>query len=149
MSSEFSIPADVYSSFQSSASSDISDIATPLVEVKGWIRFIAIAQIAISVLYILVSLVVALRGIGAFGIGMVVALLPIYLSVLMLQTVTAAERAYARGDASTLKLALSKVKTYFLIQAIVTMAGFIFAIVFTILAANLALALYGIRHLPH
>jgi hypothetical protein len=149
MSSEFSVPSDVYSSVEASTSSDIADIAVPLVEWKRWLWLVAIVQIVLSVLYIFVTLVVALRGIGAFGIGSAVALLPIYLSVLMLQTVRSAERAHKRGDASALKLIMSKVKTYFLIQAIVTVAGFIFIIAVTIAAAKFSLALHNLRSLPH
>lgn len=149
MSFELNIPADAYSPSQTSSCGDISDVAAPLVKHKGWIRLVAIVQIALSLLYVLIVLVIALRGIGTFGIGIVVALLPIWLSVLTLQTIAAAERAHTRGDAPALKLALSKVRSCLLIQAIVTALGSIFAIIFTILAANLALALHGLRHLPH
>ncbi len=149
MSSEFIVPPDVYSSFETSNSSDIADIAAPLVKWKGWIRLIAIIQIAFSVLYILVMFAIVLRGIGAFGIGIVVALLPIYLSVLMLQIVSSAERAHTRGDASALKLVLNKAKTFFLVQAIVTAACFLFASIFTLLTANFVLAAHALRQLPH
>jgi hypothetical protein len=149
MPSEFRAPSDAYSSIPSSAVSDVSDIAAPLVAWKGWIKFIAIVQILFSVLYVAVLVVIALRGVGAFGVGIVIALLPIYLSVLMLQTVAAAERSHEKGDAFALTLALGKVRIYFLVQAIVTASGLIFAILFTILAAKFATALYGLHHLPH
>lgn len=149
MSFEFNVPADAYPPFQPSTSSDIADAAAPLVAYKGWIKFVAIIQIALSILYVFILVVIALRGAGAFGIGVVVAFLPIWLGVLMLQTVAATERAHVRGDAPALKLAMGKVKTYFLIQSIITAAGYLFAIVFTVAAARFVIALQGLHNLPH
>ncbi|HVC18100.1 MAG TPA: hypothetical protein VNE18_12450 [Rhodanobacter sp.] len=149
MSSEFRVSPDIYSSFGTNTSSDIADFAAPIVKWKGWIRLIATVQITLSVLYVVFFLVIVLRGIGVFGIGLLVALLPIYSSVLMLQTVTAAKQAHTRGDASSLMKVLSKVKTCFVIQAVVIVAGFVLAIAYTLAVARLVLAMHALHQLPH
>lgn len=116
----------------------VSELASPLAEGKGWIKFLAIVQIVFASLYTL----------GTFGIGIIVMWLPIWLSVLLLQTTTALEQAQVHGDAVALKTALGKLKLYFLIQAIamivffgLAILGFIVAIAF-----GVSMSRFGIHH---
>lgn len=118
---------------------DVSDLARPLAEGRGWIKFLAIVQIVFMSIYVVVSL----------GLGLIVAWLPIWLSVLLLQSASAIERAEQQGDAEALKLALGKLKLYFLIQAIAMIVGFCLAIVGIILAIAFGFSMRHFMHFPH
>jgi hypothetical protein len=118
---------------------DISDLALPLAQGKGWIKFLAIVQIVFAALYVLIS----------FGIGLLVAWLPIWLGILLLQTAGAIERAQQQGDAEALKLALGKLKLYFVIQAIAMIVGFALGILGVIAAIAFGLSMHNFGHFPH
>jgi hypothetical protein len=133
MSSQFDAPP-----FGSSHES-ISDLALPLAIGKGWIKFLAIVQIVFASLYVLVS----------FGIGLIVAWLPIWLSILLLQAAEAIERAQRQNDAAALKVALGKLRLYFMIQAIAMIVGFGLAILAIIAAIAMGLSMHNLVHLPH
>jgi hypothetical protein len=133
MSSPFDAPP-----FGSSPES-ISDLALPLAIGKGWIKFLAIVQIVFASLYVLVS----------FGIGLIFAWLPIWLSILLLQAAEAIERAQRQNDAAALKVALGKLRLYFMIQAIAMIVGFGLAILAIIAAIAMGLSMHNLVHLPH
>jgi hypothetical protein len=133
MSSQFAAPPNGGNNI------DVSDLSRPLAEGKGWIKFLAIVQIVFMSIYVLVSL----------GMGLIFAWLPIWLSVLLLQSAGAIERAEQQGDAEALKLALGKLKLYFMIQAIAMIVGFCLAIVGVILAIAFGFSMQHFMHLPH
>ena len=114
----------------------VSDLVAPLADGKGWIKFLAIVQIVFSALYVLIS----------FGIGIIVMWLPIWLGVLLLQSANALEQAQARGDAEAMKLAMGKLKLYFLIQAIAMIVGFGLAILGIIAAITLGVSMRQFMH---
>ena len=118
---------------------DVSDLARPLAEGKGWIKFLAIVQIVFMSIYVVVS----------FGLGLIFAWLPIWLSVLLLQSASAIERAEQQGDAEAMRLALGKLKLYFMIQAIAMIVGFCLAIVGIILAIAFGFSMHHFMHFPH
>ena len=133
MSSQFTAPP-----FENRPES-ISDLAMPLAIGKGWIKFLAITQIVFASLYVLVS----------FGLGLIVAWLPIWLSIVLLQAAEAIERAQVQNDAAALKMALGKLRLYFMIQAIAMIVGFGLAILAIIMVITLGLSMANFAHLPH
>ena len=94
----------------------VREIGFPLYQGRGWIKFLGIMSIVQGV-------------IAAFTIvGILFAWLPIWVGILLYQSATTMEKAYALGDKRTFAEAMGKLKTYFLIQGIVTLIGIIIAI---------------------
>ncbi|HLR18048.1 MAG TPA: DUF5362 domain-containing protein [Alcanivoracaceae bacterium] len=98
----------------------IKRLSSPLYNSKGWIKFLGIMSIIMGCLVAL-SIV-----------GLLVAWLPIWTGVLLLQTATALEQAFNTGDEVALETALSKLKTYFIIfgvimllQVVLTLLSFV------------------------
>lgn len=118
---------------------DVSELALPLAEGTGWIKFLAIVQLVFSGIYVLFS----------FGLGLIIAWLPIWLSIILLQTATAIQTAQQQGDAAALKLSLRKLKLYFMIQAIAMIVGFCLALIGIFAAASLGWNLHNLGRLPH
>jgi hypothetical protein len=121
------------------STADVSDLALPLAEGTGWIKFLAIVQLVFSGLYVL----------GSFGIGLIVAWLPIWLSIILLQTATAIQTAQQQGDAEALKLSLSKLKLYFMIQAIAMIVGFCLAMIAIFAAISMGVNLHNFNRFQH
>lgn len=133
MSSQYAPPS------YGGSTADVSELALPLAEGAGWIKFLAIVQIVAAGLYVLAS----------FGIGLLVAWLPIWLSVILLQTASAVQTAQQQGDAEALKLSLSKLKLYFMIQAIAMIVGFCLAALGIIAAISLGWNMHNFNHFQH
>ena len=91
-------------------------MGVPLSQGKRWIKVLGILSIVQGVIAALTV------------IGIIVAWLPIWVGILLYQTATTMERAYSLGDRRTFAEAMTKLKTYFLIQGIVALLGIIFAI---------------------
>jgi hypothetical protein len=117
--------------FEDSAVS-IREISLPLFESKGWIKFI-------GVLSIIQGVVVALT-----LVGLIIAWLPIWIGVLLMQSASAIERARIRGDKASLLSSLDKLRAYFTIQGILTLLTLIaVAIAF---AMGVLGAIFGLLH---
>ena len=118
----------------------VSELIDPLAQGKGWIKFLAIVQLVFCGLYVLIS----------FGLGLLVMWLPIWLSILLLQSANALEQAQLRDDAIAAKTALGKLRLYFMIQAIAMIVGFGLAILGIIAALALGFSLHNLpgAHLP-
>ena len=113
----------------------VRDLVSPLADGKGWIKFLGIITIIGA----------ALSVIGTFGIGLLVAWLPIWMGVLLLQSGSALERAQTAGDEAAMRLALGKMRTYFVIQGVlvvISIAFFVLAFMFGIGTAIFA----GMHH---
>jgi hypothetical protein len=63
-------------------------------------------------------------------IGIIVAWLPIWIGVLLLQSAGAAQRSQIQDDANALIEALSRLKTYFVIQGVLYLVGLALMIVY-------------------
>lgn len=116
----------------------VAELADPLAQGKGWIKFLAIVQLVFSGIYVLAS----------FGFGLIVAWLPIWLSILLLQTASAIEQAQVQNDAVAMKTALSKLRLYFMIQAIAMIVGICLAILGVIAAISLGLSMHNLPGSP-
>ncbi len=94
----------------------VREMGFPLYQGRGWIKFLGIMSIVQGVMAALTI------------VGAIVAWLPIWVGILLYQSATTMEKAYALGDKRTFAVAMGKLKTYFLIQGIVTLIGIIIAI---------------------
>jgi hypothetical protein len=103
----------------------VRELGLPLLESKGWIKFLGVVSV--------IQGIVAVFSI----IGILIAWLPIWIGVLLYQSATILERAYQSGDKATYYQAMAKLRTYFMIQGILTLIGIIVG------AIALALGLMG------
>ncbi len=94
----------------------VREMGFPLYQGKGWIKFLGILSIVQGVIAALTI------------VGIIFAWLPIWIGVLLYQSATTMEKAYAMGDRKTFADAMGKLKTYFLIQGITALLGIIIAI---------------------
>ena len=97
----------------------VRDLIAPLASGKGWIKFLGIVTIVGAALSVL----------STFGLGLLVAWLPIWMGILLLQSGGALERAQMAGDEASMRLALDKLRTYFLIQGILVLISIALAVI--------------------
>lgn len=90
----------------STATPSIQDLSQPLASGKGWMKFV-------GVMFIIQGAITALS-----IVGIIIAWLPIWIGVLVMQSANAIERAQMSGDAAALKEALARLRTYFIIQGV-------------------------------
>ena len=83
----------------------IRDLSLPLASGKGWVKFVGIFNIILG----------ALQALSIIGI--LWAWIPIWQGVL-LQAGGAVERAQMAGDESALRMALDKLRVYFVVQGV-------------------------------
>jgi hypothetical protein len=93
----------------------IRSISSPLAEGAGWMKFLGILSIIGGASQML-SLVGILWG-----------WLPLWMGILLYQAANSAETARLSGDPYALASALKNVKTYFMINGILTLLGMLFA----------------------
>lgn len=106
--------SDSYSSLgQATGNPSIQDLSQPLASGKGWMKFVGIVFIIQGALTALTL------------VGIIIAWLPIWIGVLVMQSAGAIERAQLSGDAVALKEALAKLRTYFVIQGVLILVGII------------------------
>ena len=66
-------------------------------------------------------------------VGIIIAWLPIWQGVLLLQSAGAIEQAYLSGNRNEMTRSLSKLKTYFIIMGVLTLIGIIVGVLFVLL----------------
>ena len=93
----------------------VRELSLPIHQSKGWIKLLGVLSI-ISGIFTAVTLV-----------GILIAWLPIWIGVVLIQSASSIERAYISGEKEPLFTALSKLKTYFTIQGVLTLIGLIVA----------------------
>ena len=112
------------------------EISLPLASAAGWMKFIGI-------MFIIQGAITALT-----IIGILIAWLPIWIGVLLLQSAGAAQRSQIQDDANALIEALSRLKTYFVIQGVLYLVGIaLMVIYFAFFGAVLAAIMHG--NFPH
>lgn len=99
----------------------IRDLSLPLASGKGWVKFVGIINIITGVLTAL-SIV-----------GILWAWIPIWMGVLLMQSGGAIERAQMAGDESALRMALDKLRVYFIIQGVLFIIGLVVMALFFML----------------
>jgi hypothetical protein len=94
----------------------VKRLTVPVYQSRAWLYLLGICSV-------LSGLLAALT---IFGI--VVAWLPIWMGVLLMQAASAAERAQLTGNEPELRQALDKLKVYFVINGITTLLGLLFGV---------------------
>jgi hypothetical protein len=113
--------SDSFSSLgQATANHSIQDLSQPLASGKGWMKFVGI-------IFILHGAILAIT-----LVGIIIAWLPIWIGVLVMQSAGAIERAQLSGDALALKEALAKLRTYFVIQGVLYLVSIALAVIYFI-----------------
>lgn len=91
----------------------VRDLSLPLASGKGWVKFVGIINIISGVLTALTI------------VGILWAWIPIWMGVLLVQSSSAIERAQMAGDESALRMALDKLRVYFIIQGVMLIIGLV------------------------
>jgi hypothetical protein len=131
MSSQFTPPP------YGGSTADVSELALPLSMGKGWMKFVGVMSI-IQGAFIALSI-----------IGILVAWLPIWLGILIMQSADAIERAQLSGDAVALKESLGKLKTYFMIQGVLYIVGMVIMLLYFLFFGAMMFAMFKHGTFPH
>lgn len=106
------------------------DVVEPLYRAKFWMQLIGVLLILSGVLTALTI------------VGLLVAWIPIWAGVALMQAASAAQRAYTAQDSREARQALVKLKTYFTIFGVV-MLIYLIIMVIAVLAGGLSLVGLG------
>jgi hypothetical protein len=99
------------------SSADIRTVIEPLHRGKFWMQLLAV----VSILYgVLLALTI---------VGLIVAWIPIWAGVVLMQAAGASSRAFQSGDALEMKHAMGKLKTYFTIFGVLMLISIILMVV--------------------
>ena len=101
----------------SPTTSDVRSIIDPLVRAKFWMQLIGVMMIIYGVLTAL-SIV-----------GIIIAWIPIWAGVVLMQAAGAVQRAHASGDPAEAGQAMGKLRVYFTIFGVLTLIGLVLMIV--------------------
>lgn len=130
--------SDSYSSLgQATANNSIQDLSQPLASGKGWMKFVGI-------MFIIQGAITAIT-----IIGIVIAWLPIWTGVLLMQASNAIERAQMSGDSSALKESLARLRTYFIIQGVLYLIGIAIFVLYFIFFGAMFAAMLKNGTFPH
>ena len=112
----------------------IQELSVPIFQARGWLKFLGVLSI--------------IGGIGqALSIvGILFAWLPIWMGVLMFQAGSSIEAASQLGDKFSFLRSLGNLKTYFVLQGVLSLLGIIFAA--AVLCIVVVLPLLGVTLLP-
>jgi hypothetical protein len=112
----------------------IQQLSMPIFQARGWLKFLGVLSI--------------ISGIGsALSIfGIIFAWLPIWMGVLMFQAGSSIESAGQLGDKFSFLRSLGSLKTYFVLQGILTLLAIVFAA--SILCITVVLPLLGLTLIP-
>lgn len=98
----------------------VKEISEPLYSSKGWIKFLGILMIIYGI-FAALSIV-----------GIIVAWLPIWIGVILLQVSSRIEQAEILGDKLSLIRAQKSLSTYFTVYGVLVLIGLIISVVFMI-----------------
>jgi Family of unknown function (DUF5362) len=118
-----------------SDASIVKEIAAPLYEAKGWLKFLGVLAIVYGALMVLTIW------------GIIICWLPIWMGLILLKAGKSVEAAHQSGDKAQLLMSLGKLKTYFTIAGIAAIVAVAVSIIATIFAggAMLAVLQHGLR----
>ena len=113
---------------------EIQELSMPIYQARGWLKFLGVLSI--------------ISGVGAALsiVGIIFAWLPIWLGVLMFQAGSAIDSAGQFGDKFAFLRSLGSLKTYFVLQGILSLVGIILAA--TMLCITFILPLLGFTLIP-
>ncbi len=94
----------------------VRELSAPLAAGKGWMKFLGIV-------FIIQGVLVALS-----IVGILVAWLPIWIGVLLLQSAGSLEQAQASGDEAQFRRSMDKLRTYFVVLGVMALVGIAIAV---------------------
>jgi hypothetical protein len=112
----------------------IQELSLPIYQARGWLKFLGVLSIIGGVFQAL-SIV-----------GLLIAWLPIWMGVLMFQAGSSIDPAGQFGDRFALLRSLGNLKTYFVLQGVLTLIGIVIAV--TMLCIMFILPLLGFTLIP-
>lgn len=112
----------------------IQELSLPIYQARGWLKFLGVLSIIGGVFQAL-SIV-----------GLLIAWLPIWMGVLMFQAGSSIDSAGQFGDRFALLRSLGNLKTYFVLQGVLTLIGIVIAV--TMLCIMFILPLLGFTLIP-
>jgi len=98
----------------------VRDVSLPMFSSKGWIKFLGIIMLIYGI-FAAISIV-----------GILIAWLPIWIGVLLLQSSSRIEHAHLSGSKESLIRAQKSLSTYFTVYGVLALIGIIISVVFTI-----------------
>lgn len=99
------------------SNTDLRNVIEPLHRGKFWMQLLGI----VSILYgVLMAITI---------VGLIVAWIPIWAGVVLMQAAGASSRAYENGDALEMRQAMAKLKTYFTIFGVLMLIGIVLTVV--------------------
>ena len=112
----------------------VQQLSMPIYQARGWLKFLGILSIISGV------------GSALSIVGILFAWLPIWMGVLMFQAGSSIESAGQFGDKFAFLRSLGNLKTYFVLQGVLTLLGIIFAV--TMICITFVLPLLGLTLIP-
>lgn len=112
----------------------VQQLSDPIYQARGWLKLLGVLSIAGG----------AMQALSIVGI--IVAWLPIWMGVLLYQAASAIESAAQAGDRFAFLRSLNNLKTYFIIQGVLTLVGILVSLIAVCLA--IVLPLLGISLIP-
>jgi hypothetical protein len=113
---------------------EVQELSAPIYQARGWLKFLGILSI--------------ISGIGtALSIaGIIIAWLPIWMGILMFQAGSSIDSAGQFGDKFAFLRSMGSLKTYFVLQGILTLVGILLAV--SMLCIMFVLPLLGLTIIP-
>jgi hypothetical protein len=112
----------------------VQQVSTPIFQARGWLKFLGILSIISGV------------GSALSIVGILFAWLPIWMGVLMFQAGSSIEAAGQFGDKFAFLRSMGSLKTYFILQGVLSLIGILFAV--TMLCITFVLPLLGLTLIP-
>lgn len=112
----------------------VRELSNPIYQARGWLKFL-------GVLSIIGGIVQALS-----IVGIIIAWLPIWMGVLMFQAGSSIDAASQAGDKFAFLNSLGSLKTYFVLQGVLSLIGIIIAL--SMVCILVVLPLVGITLIP-
>jgi hypothetical protein len=112
----------------------VQQFSMPIYQARGWLKFLGILSI--------------INGVGSALsiVGIIFAWLPIWMGVLMFQAGSSIEPAGQFGDKFAFLRSMGNLKTYFILQGVLTLIGIIIAL--SMLCILFVLPLLGLTLIP-
>jgi len=112
----------------------IQELSAPIYQARGWLKFLGVLSI--------------IGGVGQVlsVVGILVAWLPIWMGVLMFQAGSSIDSAAQFGDRFAFLRSLGSLKTYFVLQGVLTLIGIFLAL--TMVCIMFVLPLLGLTLIP-
>ena len=112
----------------------VQELSQPIYQARGWLKFLGVLSIISGVVSALTI------------VGIIYAWLPIWMGVLMFQAGSSIESAGQFGDKFAFLHSLGSLKTYFVLQGIITLIGIILFV--SALCITFVLPLLGLTVFP-